>query len=194
MSNFALDNLAANGVINYDADAFVKGANPRFVGDPDGQLHLPFEQPLMTYEPMPSGYGPQLVPQAGKDEFRKASGHSEGNKSNLDWKKALFGAIIGGGAIFGGVKLYNFKKNRAAAKAKKEAQKIAAAASNAPDTAKKAGFIKRTWNKIKGSAVSKKIETLPKAVKYGGVGIIGLLGLYGLYNTFGKKSGPTSGH
>lgn len=81
-----LDALASAGVIGFDAPAYIRGVQPRYVGNP----------PL---EGLPDQL-PAIKPQPQKDEFSNSTAiHNPG------WKKWLFGAIVLGGLAFGGYKL-----------------------------------------------------------------------------------------
>lgn len=92
-----LDMLAQEGIINFDAPAFVMGQAPRYVGKP--QVVPPFvgqvpNAPLINQ------------PQPAVDEFKPLNNNKNYVK-NPAWKKILFGAVALGAVIFGGFK---FKK------------------------------------------------------------------------------------
>ncbi len=194
----ALDSLASNGIIDFDADAFVRGTTPRYVGDPDGPTYLPFERPLLA-EPYLGGK--HLSGQPKHDEY--VSPHNK--KSHLNWKQALAGVIVAGLLVLGGIKckglftrigkLFSKKKNAG--------------------TAPKEGFFARIKSKVKGffeknkSAVTTKIakseetakkakvsigdkiKNMPKWAKITAGVSAGLLGLYGLFKmTSGRSSHP----
>jgi hypothetical protein len=104
-----LDNLASAGIVDFDPEAFIKGADPRYTGAP--QKYLPFEIPY------PGGVQPQrggsasnseflsnvsMHQQAKKDEFVVPG--KENNKKPV-WKKVLVGAAALALLIFGGMKL-----------------------------------------------------------------------------------------
>ena len=95
-----LDALAAGGVIDFDAPAFLLDQNPRYVGHPD------MERLPMTISPLlPEGIKLKDVPQF--DTLEKSQDNNL--VSNPTWKKVLFGLLIAGGAIFGGYKILKAK-------------------------------------------------------------------------------------
>ena len=80
-----LDACASAGIIEFDAPAYIRGAQPRYFGNP----------PLESI----SGELPQMKQQPQKDEFNK---NDDPNFNNPSWKKWLFGigtAVAVGGAI-----------------------------------------------------------------------------------------------
>lgn len=92
-----LDMLAQNGVIDFDAPAYVLGQAPRYVGNP--KVVPPFigqmpNAPLINQ------------PQPINDEFMPSDKNKNYVKNPL-WKKLLFGAVTAGALIFGGYKLKN---------------------------------------------------------------------------------------
>ena len=139
-----LDNLAREGIIDFDATAFVTGTKPRYVGNPSySQLSLPDMSAVDTSN----------LKQPVKDEmvYTKESGNVSKNPL---WKKILFGAVTGGLLIFGGYKLYKAKplKNLFSQKIPNLITKIGGSVKNACKSA--GSFIKNTavniWNKICG--------------------------------------------
>ena len=102
----ALDNLAANKIIDFDADAYVKGETPRYVGNPPIE-GLPFETPLPAFR---EGEAPKFHEQPKHDKFinkeRKEVGGKNEKKSTkvAAWKKVLAGILLVGGLIFVGGK------------------------------------------------------------------------------------------
>ena len=95
----ALDNLAASGVIDFDAPAFLLGQKPRYVGNPSLE-HLPLENPMY----LPEGVKMKDIPQS--DIYEQSE--SKDLVHNPKWKKLLFagvaiaGAILIGGAVLSG--------------------------------------------------------------------------------------------
>lgn len=105
----SLDSLATNGIINFDADAFIKGTPPRFAGSPEAPVYLPGEQPLNTFEPSrPHEGGPKLQGEAEKDAFIHKD--AENNEGGTSWKKILTIGLLSGLAIFGASKLKKLPK------------------------------------------------------------------------------------
>lgn len=95
----ALDNLASNGIIDFDADSYVRGTPPKYVGSPSAPACLPFEKPLMAEPSFMPPVGTRLSGQPAKDEF----GHHN-KKHILNWKQALTGVIVAGLLVLGGIK------------------------------------------------------------------------------------------
>ena len=96
MSNWAmaLDSLAASGVIDFDAPAFILGQPPRYAGHPNLD-RLPLEDPAY----MPHGVKMKNAPST--DSY-------DGNKNlvqNPTWKKLLFGGVAIGGALLVGASI-----------------------------------------------------------------------------------------
>ena len=78
----ALDGLAAGGVIDFDAPAFILDQKPRYMGHPQFE-RLPLEPDLL-----PPGVKLKDVPQF--DEFSK----DDKLVQNPRWKKWLFGGLL----------------------------------------------------------------------------------------------------
>lgn len=85
-----LDACSAAGVINFDAPSFIRGSQPRYVGNPDLENI--------------SNQVPNMKPQPQKDEFKKADAHN-----NPSWKKWAFGIFAGTMTVFAGYKMRNTK-------------------------------------------------------------------------------------
>ncbi len=84
-----LDMLAAGGVIDFDAAAYLLDKPARFVGNPQIE-GLPLESPAL----LPEGVKLKDLPQI--DEFN-SSGQKETKPSKLsNWKKLSFGALVTG--------------------------------------------------------------------------------------------------
>lgn len=81
-----LDMLAAGGVIDFDAAAYLLDQPSRFVGNPRLE-NLPLENPSL----LPQGTKLKDIPQT--DEFNNSSKQPVNNPS---WKKWTFGAILTG--------------------------------------------------------------------------------------------------
>lgn len=95
----ALDNLAASGVIDFDAPAYLLGQKPRYIGNPSlGEL------PLTSPMYLPEGVKMKDIPQS--DLYEQSKSHDLVH--NPSWKKWLFagvaalGAVLIGGAIIAG--------------------------------------------------------------------------------------------
>ena len=133
-----LDNLAREGIIDFDASAFITGTKPRYIGNPNFQQQLPM--------PEMSDVDTSNLQQPSKDEMvYNDPEKNETTSKNPLWKKFLFGTIAGGLAIFGGVKLYKFCKTNS----------LKNLFSKVPDFFKKTGnsiknFFTTGWDKFKG--------------------------------------------
>lgn len=106
-SNWAsgLDMLAQNGVLDFDAPAFIMDQAPRYIGSPSG--------PVSPYIGGPLPNAPALT-QPKVDEFKQEKTKLPPSNNNKDtnfvknpsWKKILFGALALTAAGFG---IYKFK-------------------------------------------------------------------------------------
>lgn len=97
----SLDNLAANGVIDFDADAFIRGTTPRYVGG--DKTYLPFETPLP--QSIKGLNTSNLKGQPDSDVF------NDGKKKLPLWKKITAGVAGTLLLAFGGFKIFkHFKK------------------------------------------------------------------------------------
>lgn len=129
-----LDMLAQNGVLDFDAPAYITGQTPRYVGGLSSQ-------PSPFVGPMPNN---QNLQQPKVDEFSYEKKDKKDIVSNHAWKKWAFGLVAAGALIFGGIK---FKS------------KILPAIKKLPQTLKLdkvADFFKNSWNKFTGLFKSKK--------------------------------------
>ena len=129
-----LDMLAQNGVLVFDAPAYITGQKPRYVGGLSSQ-------PSPFVGPMPNN---QNLQQPKVDEFSYEKKDKKDIVSNPAWKKWAFGLVAAGALIFGGIK---FKS------------KILPAIKKLPQTLKLdkvADFFKNSWNKFTGLFKSKK--------------------------------------
>lgn len=97
----SLDNLVANGVLNFDADSYVKGEAPKYYGNPFGRAELPFDQPIgpsfNAYYPYGAGYAPVMQPQPNADAYINRHEHSSLNSLK---EVAVYG-FVGGLIIYG---------------------------------------------------------------------------------------------
>lgn len=210
MSSNSLDNLAANHIIDFDAHSYIKGEPPRYVGDPDGYVGLPFERPLPAcneYGVMP---GPKLHGEPKHDAF--ISSQHEEKSSN--WKGFLFGALV---ATLGAVGLYKFADKIKGALSKASTTKQTKASTTGvkvqpnttttkeiENTAKKSfgERFKEGFKSFKEKAVEvfktgkEKFNALPTKAKVATKIAAGLGGLYVVYKMFFSKgeSGPPAHH
>jgi len=155
-----LDNLATSGIIDFDANAYIKGTKPRYVGRPQSTNYPPFERPSQAY---PVHQEPPLVAhsQPIKDELVKHDKQS--------WKKVLLGALAAGVTLLGVVKLKG--KISSLSKAKQTKNPIG-------NGVKKpvVDFVKDLTGNI-----AKKLSKVSTWAKVSGGSLLGLLGLMGLY-------------
>lgn len=173
----AIDNLAVNGIVDFDADAYVNGTPPRYVGRPRSPQYPPFEQPLPAYPMYPQQLqAPALHNQPHKDEFV--------NHSDQNWKKTLFGTLLAGVAILGAVKhkdkLVSFFKEKIVPIFKEKTAKDLgkeAVKTHLEEAAKETA--KSSESKVK--SFFSKIFKVPTWAKVIGGSALGLLGLVGLY-------------
>lgn len=135
-----LDTLSQNGILNFDADAYVKGTSPRYAGELPKQ-YLPFDRPLGCYptQPMLLPPGTKLPEQAKTDEMVKNGNEP---KKTSTWKKVLFGLLGVGLIIGGGYKI-----------AKSKSHKLGKVTEDVAEDTKKSGIIKRFME-----AIGKKIR------------------------------------
>ncbi len=124
-----LDFLAQNGVLDFDAPAYILGRPPRYVGNPSNV------EPMVLNPPQVIG-----TPQPESDEFVPSEKKNNNLAKPASWKKWLFGFVAAGALIFGGFKfkskLVPWVKNL------NIKQKII-------EIPKKIGkFFKKGWNKI----------------------------------------------
>jgi len=126
---YALDSLAAAGVIDFDAPAFIFDQPSRYVGHPDMEK-LPLSNPIY----LPENIKLKDVP--SMDEFTKENGNLNETPS---WKKWLFGGTIAAVLCVG---IYTFTKGKI--KLGPNMSKVKTSAGN-------------LWNKIK-SFVKKPFE------------------------------------
>ena len=126
-----LDACASAGIIEFDAPAYIKGAAPRYYGNP------PFE--TIT------GELPPIKAQPKKDEFKKSGDPAFNNPT---WKKVLFGALAIGAAVFGLSKIKNIKNIFSFSGLKTLPSKIWNGIKTLP--AKIWNGIKKGWNALTG--------------------------------------------
>lgn len=101
----SLDMLAANGVLDYDGAAYIRGTQPRYIGNP--ALRTNPQPPAPTSQTITPQHQNQTLPsQPAQDEF---SYSDKPLIENPSWKKLLFAFVAGGAIIFGGMKLKGSK-------------------------------------------------------------------------------------
>lgn len=178
-----IDSLTSGGVIDFDAESYIKGVPPRYIGAP--KTYLPFEQPLPGYVVPNLGAPAKLHEQPHKDELVK-------EQKTPSWKKLLAGLLAASLVIFAGYKLKQKGTKAVEAvkntpktvagwfKGKAKTQQAGAAASEAVNKTK--GIFARTKDKIVG---------LPKWAKITGGIAAGLLASYGAIKVFFNSKVPS---
>lgn len=99
-----LDRIASEGIIDFDAAAFLTGTRPRYVGNPTGHFLPPTEIPVNNGQLDQPKTDAFIDPQSG---LPKSQPDKSGNPL---WKKILFGGLVAAGLVFGASKL-KFVKN-----------------------------------------------------------------------------------
>lgn len=193
MGSNSLDNLASNGIINFDADAFVRGTEPRYAGKPGPTPQLPLDQPIMDYDPKSYGVnaGSKLHGEPANDAFIR---HGESSSHKTNWVKTLLLAAAAALGLSACAKAFAGKKAVKKGKEKvngffaglkdklpswakpkdKAAEEAAKKAAEEAEAAKKVGFLKK----------------IPKWAKYTGGTLAGLFGLYEAYKFITRKKAP----
>ena len=178
MGSCSLDNLAANGIIDFDAESYIKGAPAKYVGNPTGYVGLPLDRPLL--EPSYQGYGvtagAQLSGHPSNDAFVN---HEETKSSGIPWKGILAGVTLGSLIIFAGVKCKKYV-SKCFNKISEGFKKIFNKKSVVTNTNK-------VIDKAKDAAQKVKKFKIPKWVKITGGSLAGLLGLYGIYRLLSSR-------
>ncbi len=183
MGTNSLDNLAANNIINFDADAYVKGTTPRYAGNPEGEEHyLPFDKPLLATPTSQYGIssGPQLHGAPSKDAF--ISRGEEHKSQALPWSEILTIGSVSALAIAAGIKIKSFLN-------KQTTTSLTTGGIVSTLKAKVAPFPKLT--KLLKEA-KKYIKELPPWGKVTGGIASGLAVLYGIYKLTSGKEGQVA--
>lgn len=208
----SLDNLAASGVINFDADAYIKGTPPRYAGPSEN--YLPFDKPLFA-EPQFYGIAPgEHMQGSGRDAFVT---HDKKQSSGPTFKQVLAGLLATGLAGFAAFKLFfNTKvllpgekgfigKSKEQLNSFLKSEKVKNVEEKAKETTKgffakckelfakgkeKLGSLFESKEAKKAREAAKRAEErtrkVTKGLKAAGVVLAGILGLYGLYTLIAK--------
>lgn len=185
------ENLAANGIIDFDANAFVYGGK-QVPATHEEEPYMPFDKPLMASPNVPVMMpGVTMHQQPHRDQF--------GNEKKITPKEALTAVILAGLGVFGLIKgvpmvkdlVENIsnkisKNKKKAQKAEKEAKakKIADEAKAAEKTknAKATNTLTKGWKNL-----TEKIAKLPKWSKFVGGAGIALVAFFGIKKLFSKN-------
>ncbi len=187
----SLDSLAQNGILNFDANAYLNGTPPRYIDKPYGDRNYsPFEQPLMN---MPSPYGmgygmgygmspmgyqapwssvrPSMHAQPRHDEFAVEKAHDSKNING--WLAGITAGVLG---TWGVTKFFDIRAKKKAEKAAKKA------AEELKNKTKKATIDLKDlkgFEKVKGwfKNIGIKLTNAPKWVKISGITTISAAGL-----------------
>ena len=122
-----IDRLTSEGIIDFDAESYYKGTQPRYIGAP--KEYLPFDEPLPARRMQHYGPSAKLHDQPHHDELVK---HEE--SKTPEWKKILTGSLVLALIAAAGYKLT------------KGGSKIGQSISNGTKTSK--DWIKNTFNKV----------------------------------------------
>ena len=188
-SNYALDNLARSGIIDFDANAYIKGTKPRYAGSPNTSYGsgLPGVTTGDTYGP--------------KSPYEISGNYKKSNK--ILTVLGVTGATGVLTAVFGSkikALVQKIKNKRVEAKANKAnkantgktAKKVKETVKNTTkNTAEKSKVATKTV-KEKGSSIFKKAgnwfkNKCPKGVKIAGLVAAGLIGLNEIKNIIQDK-------
>lgn len=190
----SMGNLAANGIINFDPDAYVMNGISRAMAEDD--VSLPFDKPLYA-----SPYVPYRVAYVNPGQPHRDMYMSNHESRGISWTELLAGLLVGGAATYGGFKLLE----------KKEGANTATAA-----TAEKKGLWVKTKDfakKCKDKVVSwfkktKDVSETEKAIreaakdpakapkgifnkyskwKIAGIAAAGVVALYAIYKAFSSR-------
>ena len=187
----AADSLANNRIVNFDADSYITGAAPRYVGAPDAPMELPFDRPLTPCTGPGflgcSGFNARLSSQPSRDAFVSRGAHSKSSVS--PWIVGVLGSlglITLAGVIFKDKKDVKSPNKVDAAKVTADtgAEKTASAAVKEKATTalgKTKNAASSAWSKIKNF----KVPTWGK-VALGATA--GLMVLYGAFKALSKPS------
>jgi hypothetical protein len=184
MSNGSLDDLAANGIINFDANAYIKGTPPRYVGRPEREYGLPLEQPVFDAPTLQEiSHNIHLNSEPAKDAF--ISHTKKNNKLEITWPQVLTIGSIAALAIYSRNKIKSWlggSKNKITQNFKFMEQikdyvnKVKAKIT--PEATKTEKVVKKSKNFI---------SKLPKWAKITGGITAGLLALFGIFKSLSHK-------
>jgi len=210
----SLDSLAANGIIDFDANSYLTGAPPRYAGKLYSNNSLPYQQPLMDmYSPYAmapgigysgGGLGPMngyqgpwssVQPEHSTRNFAPSPQmHAQPHQDTYTVEKShdiksaggwIAGITAGIVGLWGITKFMNAKHTKKINKAKKiAAQKAKKIALNLEDLKSLKGL-----DKVKGwfRNTGKKLQHAPKWVKVTGIVALGAAGVVGFLASITKN-------
>lgn len=175
-----LDNLVANGVLNFDADAYVRGGAPRYYGNPFGSQAMPFDQPITPY-PYASpyyggGYAPMLPSQPNVDAFINRHEHSSANSL----KELLVYGFAGSLIIYGIHKLNKlggFFKDKLSKIGTKKSSTVKKEEPKKPEDTKTGGKVKNAAEDVANAARNEGSWFKRNGKKVGGWALFGVAAL-----------------
>lgn len=162
----SMRSLAANKILNFDANAFVMGTNPMYVGSPEPDLQLPFDAPIVSPNFRGYAYGVgSLRAQPSVDAFVS---HGTHEKSSFSTKTGILG-LIAGGLGLAGITAY-LTRSKKDLEYIDDFDKVPTKTSEVISKVKE--FSSSSWSKLKG---------MHWGFKAAIAGVAGLTVLYGLY-------------
>jgi len=187
-STNSLDNLAANGIINFDASAYINGTTPRYYGNPQMNVGLPFSAPLFPGPSYGLTAGPLLSGHPSNDAFitKAGSGHT-----SFSLNKILTAGIVAGLAVAAWNKVKStFTETKEPSKIgnfiKTQKEKVTSffnknKTSEVKSDVKTEIQVEKVAEKEIKEVAKKEVNFFKRNWKKGGIGLVALLGLYGLY-------------
>lgn len=195
----SMDSLAANGIINFDPDAYVMNGVSRAMAEEDSGL--PFEKPLYAdpYVPYRVAY---IRPEQPHRDVYVRHEKNEG----ISWKSILLGLLAGGGITYAGFKILENNDEKVQTKltgttAKKDGKTFWVKCKESIKQTKDdfVGWIKK---KRAGSEIEKAVNEAAKnpakelkgffkrfyKTKIALIAGAGLVGLYAIYKAFASRS------
>lgn len=168
----SMRSLASIGVVDFDANAYVKGTKPMYVGSPEPHMELPLDAPITSTPNFGYGYGyggGALRAQPSVDAFVSRGHHS----SSVSAKGLILGGILGALGLTALTSFLTKGKNSATdSTSTNVAANAGQAIKNSPIYTKTKGFVSTAISKAKAMPWQAKA-----AIAVAGVGTV----LYGFF-------------